>query len=266
MPRVKKEEPGSVSKSELQEFQRLCTQGFAAYGSVLNLAKAAKLSPSKVREFLHSKTSYTRLTQATRNFKSMRAFARFKNEIWCMDLAKGDKLLKDNNGVKYLLARQDLFDRTVDAKGMKTNYSKETVKTFSKKITQKNRPKKIWVDQGTDFAGQLKKFCGAEGIEIYSTMSETKAAFAESTIRSLKDNLYCYMEDCGYKYIHKLRQFIATKNSRNNHSFDMKPNHVKNSDFMPILYSKPFREYKKPKFGIGDRIRISKYDLAFRKG
>ena len=55
-------------------------------------------------------------------------------------------------------------------------------------------------------------------------------------------------------------------NSRNNHSIDKKPNHVMNSDFMSILYSKPLREYKKSKYGIGDRVRISKYDLLFRKG
>ena len=55
-------------------------------------------------------------------------------------------------------------------------------------------------------------------------------------------------------------------NSRNNRSIDMKPNHVKNSDFMSILYSKPLREYKKPKFGIGDRVRTSESDLPFRKG
>ena len=54
-------------------------------------------------------------------------------------------------------------------------------------------------------------------------------------------------------------------NSRNNRSIDMKPNHVKNSDFMSMLYSKSLREYKKPKFGIGYRIRIFKYDLPFRK-
>ena len=152
MPRVKREGLGSVSKSERQKFQRLYTQGFAAYGSVRNLAKAAKLSPSKVKEFLHSKTSYTRFTQATRKFKRMSAFARFKNEILCMDLAYVDKLAKHNNGVKYLLLRQDLFDRTVDAKGTKTKHSKETVKTFSKMITKKNRPKKTWVDQRTEFA------------------------------------------------------------------------------------------------------------------
>ena len=241
-------------------------QGFAAYGSVRNLAKAAKLSSLEVREFLHSKTSYTRFTQATRKFKRIGAFSRFKTEIWCMDLAYVDKLSKDNNGVKYLLVRQDLFDRTVDANGMKTKDSKETVKTFSKMITKKNRPKKSWVDQGTEFAGEFKNFCSAEGIEIYSTMSETKAAFAERTIRSLRNILCRYMEDYGYKYIHKLPHFIATMNSRNNRSIDMKPNHVKNSDFMSILYSKPLREYKKPKFGIADRVHTSKYDLPFRKG
>ena len=231
-----------------------------------NFAKAAKLYPLKVREFLHSKTSYTRFTQATRNFKRLRAFARFENEIWCMDLAYVDRLAKDNSGVKYLLVRQDLFDRTVDAKGMKTKDSKEAVKIFSKMITKKKRPKKFWVDQGTEFVGEFKKFCTAEGIEIYSTMSETEAAFAERTIHSLKNILYRYMEDYGYKYIHKLPQFIATMNSRNNRSIDMKPNHVKNSDFMSIFYSKPLREYKKTKFGIGDRIRNSKYELLFRKG
>ena len=46
----------------------------------------------------------------------------------------------------------------------------------------------------------------------------------------------------------------------------MKTSHVKNSDFMSILHSKPLREYKKPKFRIGDRVRISKYELLFRKG
>ena len=96
-------------------------------------------------------------------------------------------------------------------------------------------------------------------------MSETKATFAERTIRSLKNILYRYMEDYGHKYIHKLRNFTATMNSRNNRSIDMKPNHVKNSDFMSILYTKPLREDKKPKFGIGDRVRISKYKLPFRK-
>ena len=73
----------------------------------------------------------------------MRAFAGFKIEISRMNLAFVDKLAKDNNGVKYLLVRQDLLDRTVDAKGMKTKDSRETAKIFFEAITKKNRPKKI---------------------------------------------------------------------------------------------------------------------------
>ena len=165
---------------------------------------------STVRQFLHSKDSHTKCTLAARKLKRMRAFAIFRNGIWCMDLAYVDKLAKENKGVKYLLVRQDFFDRTVNAKGMKTKDSQETVKAFSSMITKRNRPKKIWVDKRTEFARAFKKFCTAEGIQVYSTMSETKAAFAERTIRSLKNILYRYMEDFGYKYIHKLPQVITT--------------------------------------------------------
>ena len=133
-------------------------------------------------------------------------------------------------------------------------------------ITKRKRPKKFWVDKGTEFAGAFKKFCVAERIQVYSTMSETKAAFAERTIGSLKNIVYRYMEDFGYKYIHKLPQFITTLNSRRNCSIDMRPNTVKNCDFMSILYSRPLRGFKKPIFKIGDKVRISKYDLPFRKG
>ena len=74
------------------------------------------------------------------------------------------------------------------------------------------------------------------------------------------------MEDYGYNYIHKLPQFITTLNSRRNSSIDMRPNTVKKCDFMSIVYSKPLREFKKPTFKFGDRVRISKYDLPFPKG
>ena len=183
-----------------------------------------------------------------------------------MDLAYLDKVAKENNGVKYLVVRQDLFHRTVDAKGMKTKDSKETVRAFLTMITKKNRPNRIWVDTGTETAGEFSKPCKPEGIQIYSTMSETKAAFAERTIRSLKIIFYRYMEDNGYKYIHKLTQFVTSLNCRRNCSIHLIPKNVENSDFLSILYSKPLREIRKPKFKIGDRVRISKYDLPFRKG
>ena len=124
-------------------------------------------------------------------------------------------------------------------------------------IQKVNDPKKILVEKGTDFAGEFEKLYKAEGIHIYFTMSETKAAYAERTIRSLKNMLYCYMEDNGYKYIHKVTQFVTTLNSRRNCSIDLIPKKVKNSEFFAILYSRPLRELRKPNIKIGNRLRNS---------
>ena len=163
MPKLEIEEAGSLSQYERQKLQRLNTQGAAAYGSVRNLAKASRVPVSKVRQFLPSKDSYTKLTLAARNFKRMRAFARFRNEIWCMDLAY---VAEQINGVKYLLFREDLFDETVNAKGMKAKDSQETVKAFLSMITKMNRPKNILNDKGTQFVGACKKIVVPTGYKF----------------------------------------------------------------------------------------------------
>ena len=73
-----------------------------------------------------------------------------------MDLAYVVKLGKDNNGVKYLPVRQDLFDRTVDAKGMKTKDPNETVRAFLTMITKKNWPKKLGLTREQNLLEGLK--------------------------------------------------------------------------------------------------------------
>ena len=95
MPKLMLEEAGSLSRYERQKLQRLYTQGAAASGSIRNLATASRLPVSKVRRSLYSKASYTNFVKATRKFERMRAFARFRNETWCMDLAYVDKLARE---------------------------------------------------------------------------------------------------------------------------------------------------------------------------
>ena len=92
-----------------------------------------------------------------------------------MDLAYVDKLAKDNDRVKYLLVRHDLFDRTLDAKGMNIKHSKEKDKTFSKMITKNKRPQKTWAGQGTAFAGEFKVFLSPEVIQnlLYNEWNES---------------------------------------------------------------------------------------------
>ena len=103
MPKQKKEEHESLSKSEMVNLNRLYSRGRAAYDSVGNLSKASGLSKKKVEQFLQTKTSYTNFGPPIRCFRRLRCFRKFINEIWCMDLVFVDKLAKQNNGVKYLL-------------------------------------------------------------------------------------------------------------------------------------------------------------------
>ena len=89
-------------------------------------------------------------------------------------------------------------------------------------------------------------------------MSETKVEFAERRKRSLKNVLYRYMKDYGCKNIDNFFQFVTSLNSRGKCLVDLIPKKVKNSHFLFPLYTKPPRKYRKPKFKIGDRTRISK--------
>ena len=84
MPKPKREDAGCLSKCECQKLQQLYTQAGSAYGSVRNLVKASNLSVSKVRQFLHSKPSYTKFTLATRKFKRLKAKMKFGVWTWHM--------------------------------------------------------------------------------------------------------------------------------------------------------------------------------------
>ena len=74
-----RERDGSLSKYERQKLQSLYTRGGAAFASVRIILKTSNLPVPKVRQFLHSKPSYAKFTLATRKFKRVKAFARFKN-------------------------------------------------------------------------------------------------------------------------------------------------------------------------------------------
>ena len=124
-------------------------------------------------------------------------------------------------------------------------------------------PSKFYI---TDRLKQPKLFDDEHTKSLYSPTTETKAAFAERTTRSLKNIPYPYIEGSGYKYVHRLTQFVTTLMSRRNFSIDLIPKKVKKSHFLSILSNKPVQEIRIPKFKNRDRVRFSKYDLPLSKG
>ena len=167
---------------------------------------------------------------------------------------------------KYLLVCVDVFSRFVRVQPMKSNYSTDAVVAFKKKLRKKSMPAKVWVDQGTEFIGELRKFCTEKKIKNYSTRSETEAAVAERAIKSLKNIIYLYMEENGDKYMRKMDSFLKTMKTRVNRSAGKAPKTVTNKDFMSIFYRNPINQYKRRRFKVGENVGISKKDIPFRKG
>ena len=99
---------------------------------------------------------------------------------------------------------------------MKTKYAKDILQAFRKRISRKNIPEKFWVDKGTEYGRTFKKFCKEKDIEIYSTSSETKAAFTERAIQSLKQKKYRYIEDHGSKFVPAIFFYIELSQKSSN--------------------------------------------------
>ena len=179
-----------------------------------------------------------------------------------------DKLAKYNNGVKYLLVAVDVLSRYLRVSPMRSKSAEETARTFRKMI-QKQKPQKVWTDKGTEFKGAFKNLCDQEGIETYTTQSETKSAYAERNIRSLKNIIYKHLEHkWTYHYINKLSQFVDTINSLNRVT-KLAPNKVTKNTYLcyDLLQRKNQQNwFKKPRFEVGDTVRIAKQDLPFKNG
>ena len=137
-----------------------------------------------------------------------------------MALAFVDKLASQNNGVKYLLVAVDIFLRFVRVHTMKTKNATDTLLAFKKVFSRK-----------TIFF----KYCKEKDIEVHSTMSETKSAFAETVIQSFKHIICRYIVDhAAKKNVFKLQQFVSTLNCRKNRSIGKSPRDVKNNDSLSI--------------------------------
>ena len=99
---------------------------------------------------------------------------------------------------------------------------------------------------------------------MYSTHNEGKSVTAERFIRTLKNTSYKYMTWVSKNvYIDKLYDLVVKYNKTYRSTIKMKPVDVKSDTY--IDSSKDINN-KKPKFKIGDIVRISKNKNVFEKG
>ena len=141
---------------------------------------------------------------------------------------------KASNGVKYLLFRQDLFDGAVETKETKPIVSKETVRASLTMITKKKSTQKIGLTKEHNMLQSLKNYAKLKQYKFTLQGVRLRLHLLNVQYDTWKKILYRYMEDNGYKSIHKMTQYVTTLNSRRNCLVDLIPKNVNNSDFCPF--------------------------------
>ena len=132
-----------------------------------------------------------------RKFKKRKVYSRFKDNIWGADLADMQLISMFNKRFRFLLCVFNIFSKYVWVVPLKDKKGASIVNAFQKILNDSNRkPKKIWVDKGSEFYKNSFKKLLKDDIEMYSIYNEGKSVVAERFIRTLKSKIYKYMNRC----------------------------------------------------------------------
>jgi transposase InsO family protein len=188
------------------------------------------------------------------------------DDIWGADLVDMREWEKYNKGYVYMLTVIDVMSKYAWAIPLKDKKG-ETVTAALKQIIAESgrKPDHLWVDEGGEFYNKkMKAYLENNNINMYSTYSENKSAVVERFNRTLKTNMWKkFTAKNTRNWIDMLEQLMNDYNNRKHSTIKMSP--TKASELTgPIINSK--QQLAKPKFKIGDTVRISRVKGLFEKG
>lgn len=207
-----------------------------------------------------------------RKFKRRRVYAFTLNDIWSADLQDLSRLSKHNKGYKYLLNVIDLFSRYAYSVPLKTKSAKEVTEAFEK-LFDAQHPNKLWADRGSEFVNNnFRKLLAKRNIDLYHVYNEGKACVVERFNRTLGEMINRHMTaHKTKKYIDVLQILIDEYNNRYHSTIRMSPVDASKFDnaeqvLTPVLEDIVHAKTQKPKYKVGDRVRIYRYKTTFEKG
>jgi transposase InsO family protein len=248
---------------------------YAGINSVYNEAKKhiQNISRDQVEEFLQSQSAYTLYKPGRKKFKRLRTVPSGLNTDWQADLAILDTLHKNNDGYKYLLVCIDVLSRKIYATGVKSKSPRHMVEGFDKIFEKaKTRPLKLYTDRGIEFQAKamLKYYEDLDIIKHVVYSPDIHAGVVERSHKTIKGRLYKYFHNKKtHRWIDVIDKIVDGINNTINRGIGVRPNDInyKNSqEHRERVFGSAYNSDKKPKFKVGDLIRINKDKGVFGKG
>ena len=196
-----------------------------------------------------------------------------KDDIWSADLID----MPSESGYRYCLTIIDLYTRYAWVVPLKRKTANEVREAFEKTFKDSGRkPKRLWCDHGKEFYNkQVKPLFD----EVYSTENEGKAVVIERFNRTLKGMLFKkFTEQNSQRWIKILPKIVSKYNNKIHSSIGVTPAEAsKDPTIARAVRDKIMQnnmenennsqlQNKKPKFKVGDRVRIFKWKNRFEKG
>ena len=212
-----------------------------------------------------------------KHFQKRRVFAGNVDDIWAADLVGMQYYARTNKGYKYILMIIDVFSKYGWAIPVKNKTGSEMVKAFAQLWDSGQKPPKhLWTDKGKEFDNKLMgELLKKNNVNMYWTENEEKSCVVERWNRTIKRIMWKYFtKHRTGVYINILPELIRKYNSTYHHSIKRTPTDArKPANYQHVfnaLYSNSNSNEaqlrNRPKFHVGEQVRISKKKKTFEKG
>lgn len=217
---------------------------------------------SKISDEIHKR--------AIKKFPKRQVVSLYANEIWAMDLVDMSSLVEYNKQYKYMLTVIDVYTKYAWGEPLKDKKATSVLNALKHIVEEsKRKPQRIWVDQGSEFYNkQFNDWCKQNDITIYSTFGESKSVVIERFNRTLKGLMFKQFTATNSRdWVSILSDLLNTYNNKKHGTIKMTPTEASQTDKTIEKYTVvDIPKVTKPKFKVGDHVRISKVKGKFEKG
>ena len=239
-------------------------------------AEARKVIPGlkykRLLEWSKGVAPYTMHRPARKRFKRQRIYTQGIDYLWEVDLVDVSRLKEYNDGMTFLLVCIDTFSKYAWVRALKNKSGRVVTEAFDDiKNESKRKPKELRYDQGSEFKNRIfQALLQRMNIHGYEAINDTKAAIVERFNRTLKNKMYrAFTSRNELRYIDILQELIDSYNDTYHRSIGIRPSEV-NAENEAAIRTKLFPEDMegkrvRPKFKVGDYVRISKNKRMFEK-
>ena len=247
----------------------------AGYGGVQRLYSQAKkvlpnLRKSQVEKFLQKYDAYTLHRPVRWQYSRNKTLVDGPGVQYQIDLLDMQRYKKQNDGFRYILTCIDCFSRYAWGEPVKTKSGEETARAFNAILRKAPTPNVVQCDNGLEFYNSVfKKLLKERRIHMFSTDSPTKASIVERFHRTLRSRLQRYFTHKNtHRWTDVIQKVLNGYNKSYHRSIKTSPADV-NLETMTRVRDALFAgsdRHAKPKFNVGDQVRISQARRLFKKG